>query len=64
MEGEIKILRAELNFQRHEDNTKTNLTSYMIWSKIIDKDQMRSFKQCKTQLIVSLYNRYHFYYDG
>ena len=33
-------------------------------SKIIDKDQMRFFKQSKTQLIVSLYNRYHYYYDG
>ena len=35
-------------------------------SKIIDKDQMRFFKQHKTQLIVSLYNRYHYYYlhDG
>ena len=33
-------------------------------SKIIDKDQMRFFKQCKTQLIVSLHNRYHYYYDG
>ena len=32
-------------------------------SKIIDKDQMRFFKQCKTQLIVSLYNRFHYYYD-
>ena len=31
-------------------------------SKIIDKDQMRFFKQCKTQLIVNLYNRYHYYY--
>ena len=31
-------------------------------SKIIDKDQMRFFKQHKTQLIVSLYNRYHYYY--
>ena len=24
----MKILWAELNFQGHEDNTKTNLTSY------------------------------------
>ena len=31
-------------------------------SKVIDKYQMRFFKQCKTQLIVSLYNRYHYYY--
>ena len=31
-------------------------------SEIIDKDQMRFFKQCKTQLIDSLYNRYHYYY--
>ena len=31
-------------------------------SKIIYNDQMRFFKQCKTQLIVSLYNRYHYYY--
>ena len=27
----MKILCAELNFQGHEDNTKTNLTSYMKW---------------------------------
>ena len=27
----MKILWAELHFQGHEDNTKTNLTSHMIW---------------------------------
>ena len=27
----MKILWAELLFQGREDNTKTNLTSYMIW---------------------------------
>ena len=33
-------------------------------SKITEKDQVRFFKQRKTQLIVSLNNRYHYYYDG
>ena len=33
----MKILCAELNFQGHEDNTKTNLTSYMIWIRAKSK---------------------------